>query len=520
MKKLFCIAALFMAVEISAEQVTLTLYANGCEAANVINCPQGYPIRVTADPDYGYHFDRWSDGNTTNPRTLQVTTNTTLTATFAKNAYTITTSVNYPERGSTTGDTTVLYQDNVTISAVANYGYHFTRWNDGNTDNPRTFTPTESGNYQAIFVPNQYLLTTSSDGHGYVYGGGTYNYLSNVNMSVNADFGYHFVQWNDGNTDNPRSLTITCDTAFVAIIAKTYSGDCGNNLYWTYSNHALTIIGSGSMYSYALTTVPWGLFLDSIKTISLPAGCTSLGNNCFKDITGLKEITIPASVTTIGANAFAGCRKLYDIYCYAAEPPVAQSSSFENYNVYLHIPCDNKRDYELDAVFGSFKYIECMGAEPVPTPITTATVEPTETTAAITWPTDSAAATYTITITKDGVVFCTLIFDADGRLTSIAFAPGRSANTESAVATATSAGFSFTVTGLQSGTHYDFEIDVQNDAEEIIKAYTGTFDTKGIATSVDEVNTISITNRKVIRNGILLIERNGVYYNAQGAVVE
>lgn len=37
--------------------------------------------------------------------------------------------------------------------------------------------------------------------------------------------------------------------------------------------------------------------------------------------------------------------------------------------VYIHmqVPCDNLEDYETDAVWGSFKYIECMGADNVDT---------------------------------------------------------------------------------------------------------------------------------------------------------
>lgn len=35
-------------------------------------------------------------------------------------------------------------------------------------------------------------------------------------ISATATAGYHFVQWSDGNTDNPRTLTVTTDTVLVA----------------------------------------------------------------------------------------------------------------------------------------------------------------------------------------------------------------------------------------------------------------------------------------------------------------
>ena len=39
-------------------------------------------------------------------------------------------------------------------------------------------------------------------------------------ISAVPDYGCHFVQWNDGNTDNPRTLYLTQDTTFVAIFGK------------------------------------------------------------------------------------------------------------------------------------------------------------------------------------------------------------------------------------------------------------------------------------------------------------
>ena len=36
-------------------------------------------------------------------------------------------------------------------------------------------------------------------------------------MTAIANNGYVFSRWNDGNTENPRTVTITSDTAFMAI---------------------------------------------------------------------------------------------------------------------------------------------------------------------------------------------------------------------------------------------------------------------------------------------------------------
>ena len=84
--------------------------------------------KISATPRYGYHFVQWSDGVSDNPRTLELTQDTILTAEFAANQYSIITTSAHSERGITQGDKTVNYLEYVTISAIANDGYHFSHW--------------------------------------------------------------------------------------------------------------------------------------------------------------------------------------------------------------------------------------------------------------------------------------------------------------------------------------------------------------------------------------------------------
>ena len=140
----------------------------------------------------------------------------------------------------------------------------------------------------------------------------------------------HFVRWTDGNTDNPRLVTVTKDMTFTAEFALITSGQCGDNLYWKYVNHTLTIFGAGNMYDYNENDMPWLLFRDTTDMVVLERGITGIGNNAFNGFVKLGKIELPSTLSSIGANAFAGCRKLYDIYSYAVEPPVADNTSFAN----------------------------------------------------------------------------------------------------------------------------------------------------------------------------------------------
>ena len=128
--------------------------------------------------------------------------------------------------------------------------------------------------------------------------------------------------------------------------------------------------------------------------------------------------------------------------------------------------------YQIHAVWSSFKYISCVGSEEVQ--VTEFSVTPSTNDVQFTWPAESGAATYDLVISKDGVVFCTLTFNASGQLMGIAFAPG--ANT--AATTATS-GFQFTVTGLDEASHYTYTFDAKDAAGGVIQHYAGEFNTDG-----------------------------------------
>ena len=190
----------------------------------------------------------------------------------------------------------------------------------------------------------------------------------------------------------------------------------------------------------------------------------------------LNAVNIPNATTSIGENAFAGCTKLYDIYCYAMEPPTAYESSFANYNAFLHVPCDNQRVYLLDVLFGNFKYIECIEAETTPTD--TVVVTPSFNDAEFIWPSNSSADSYTLAISKDGEIFCTLTFNANGQLTGIAFAPSRNGQHNAPAAAQTANGFAFTVTGLDEGANYTYDLLIQDRSGNTLQSYSGEFRTQ------------------------------------------
>ncbi len=609
-------------------------------------------ITFEAIPNYGYHFDHWNDGNTSNPRTIWLSQDTTMEVVFAKNTYTISTESSNPELGTTSGDTTALYLDEVEISAIPNYGYHFVKWdiekyqehieygtlhmvifsvpntwsnpyawiwetgeyghwetlsyedsmyvyrtvqnnmniivvpngpdwgsgqtNDlaitesccytisgeydvknryetiknydcfstdeqtiidkldtityvdttiiTNTTNPLSLLLTQNQKVIAYFAKNIYSITKNAE-HGNISGNSSAEYLDFVTLTVTPDYGYHFTQWSDGLKDNPRIFQITKDTAFTAEFAPDRVGTCGKDLalVWSYDPNAkvLTIGNAGSLTE----NMKFGVEApNEMEELVIGNSVTAIGANAFAGIETLKKVSIGESVKTIGEQAFFSCVNLETIFNYRPTPTNAYSTAFDGVDKFeckLYVLPSSIDMYKAAAVWRDFYYTYAIGAEEATVTTNDVQVEPQDNAATLTWPTSNNAASYTIEITKDGVLFCTLIFNSNGQLTGIAFAPSRDGQAHAPAAVMTANGLQFTVTGLNSGTQYGYNLTAKDANDQTVATYSGSFTTtsEGETTGVDNVPSDNVPCTKVIRNGQIYILRGDKTYTLQGQEV-
>ncbi|MCQ2960383.1 MAG: hypothetical protein MJ198_09395 [Bacteroidales bacterium] len=154
--------------------------------------------------------------------------------------------------GTTYGSGSYYNNSIKNIIAVPESGYKFTGWNDGNNDNPRQITVTEESVYIAQFELNDQeitdsttfsILAVSSDELLGTVLGTTGNIASGTKITLTAAVsydGYHFTRWNDGNTDNPRQITVTEDKVYVAFFEKGTSTGIEENTL----NYDIQIIGN------------------------------------------------------------------------------------------------------------------------------------------------------------------------------------------------------------------------------------------------------------------------------------
>jgi hypothetical protein len=110
----------------------------------------------------------------------------------------------------------------VVITATAESGYAFVRWNDGDTQNPRTFVVTQDTTFTASFAPVYHVeVSQNNTAMGSVHGGGDFSKNATTTLRATPFSGYRFVQWNDGNTQNPRKIMVTQHATYTATFEVT-----------------------------------------------------------------------------------------------------------------------------------------------------------------------------------------------------------------------------------------------------------------------------------------------------------
>ena len=108
-------------------------------------------------------------------------------------------------------------------------------------------------------------------------------------------------------------LSLLPETALAAE-EKPTSGQCGDNVYWSFDEGTgtLTISGTGEMEDWDWDYgSPW--YGREVKQAVINDGVTSIGDIAFMDCSNLTSVVIPDSVTSIGVQAFMDCSSLTSV---------------------------------------------------------------------------------------------------------------------------------------------------------------------------------------------------------------
>lgn len=183
-------AVLFACQPSDTFSVTYTHSAGGTVSGN---CNQtiekgGNAETVTAIPDTGYNFLKWSDNDSTEYiRTdTNISKNISATAIFEKQEYTATYIAG--SNGTITGTLSqiVKYGENGTaVTAVPDTGYRFVKWSDNDSTEPIRTDTNISGNIEATAVFEKIVNT-----YTYVYNNSTDFFAEQNNTAANVTIRY------------------------------------------------------------------------------------------------------------------------------------------------------------------------------------------------------------------------------------------------------------------------------------------------------------------------------------------
>ncbi len=219
----------------SAPQRTLTVTpsGNGTVTQNPPGptYPHGQSVTLTAVPGSGASFTGWGGAaaasGTTNPTTIIMDGDKTVTASFATNEFTLTVNPNPPGSGTVTRspDKPMYYNGEVvTLTPNPATGYIFTGWSGDLTGNanPGTLPMTKNSVVTANFIPSDtFTINITLNGSGSVQRNPSkpeYTYGEQVTLTAMPGNGYEFINWSGAHegSENPLTITVTEDVDITA----------------------------------------------------------------------------------------------------------------------------------------------------------------------------------------------------------------------------------------------------------------------------------------------------------------
>lgn len=144
----------------------------------------GSKTEIVAIEKYGYHFTKWSDGNTDNPRFVEVTSDCSFTAEFEVNNYSVLAEANAVAMGKVEGGAEYAYLSRTQLKAIPNDGYKFTAWSDGETENPRNILVYSDTTFTAVFVAVEATAVAESAAQINIYAAGKTIVIENATEEI------------------------------------------------------------------------------------------------------------------------------------------------------------------------------------------------------------------------------------------------------------------------------------------------------------------------------------------------
>ena len=204
--------------------------------------------------------------------------------------------------------------ETVEFKAIPADGYYFTKWSNGSTDNPLTITISNNDITLTAQFAQSPLVTISASDNGTIDTEVNARYApgSNVTVTAQPDADYYFAGWSDGNTDNPRTITIGNEDVILTsyFFAPTVDLGLESGTLWTTRNLGATAPWEyGDYYAWGETKTKddysWETYKyckGTEKTLTKYCYDAELGYNGFSDVLTTLEAADDAATAVLGTD--------------------------------------------------------------------------------------------------------------------------------------------------------------------------------------------------------------------------
>ena len=209
--------------------------ANGVGVTAPLQVKHFTNVALVAAPRFGFVFDHWANAagetiGTNDTLVISPVSDSAVTAVFGFDQFTVTTGLTNPEvmegmgTAEIVGPATVNYRDSVNLRATANTGFDFTGWSNGMSEPEIRVQVLNNTTITAGFAYHEYVVygTSNDNVMGTVEHRGVSHYGFYDTLIANANYGYHFVNW-DGiasNTNDTMRIYVVANESHVANFAK------------------------------------------------------------------------------------------------------------------------------------------------------------------------------------------------------------------------------------------------------------------------------------------------------------
>ena len=318
----------FMVNIMTSDNQEGAVVVNGTPGDYITQVNYGTVLTLTTQPTTGYEFLMWSDGVIADQRTITVTDNVTLRATFAVQTFTVTVTpgahstvfVNGHQYSVQYYEENVPYGRNYVIEGRPDTGYSWVGWDDGSTTNPRVIHGINADiNLTCEVQVSKYWVRIEAGANGTISVDGVsynnrffqqINYGTTIQINGVADNGYDFDQWSDGDNTNPRTITVTGPVTLTASFEEHFEQSTRQIVYTSVSGQTITPSANAYDANDNALTIVSNDYSRGFGVITYSDVIYKLGSDMFKNDTDLNTVTIPDGVYKIDTGCFYGCSNL------------------------------------------------------------------------------------------------------------------------------------------------------------------------------------------------------------------